>query len=498
MQRINQEKQLIEEIKECIPDAYQELIDSATIFAKEIHKNDFRDSGENFLIHTLNVALNCCEIGLDTNSVLAAILHQTITLGDKTKEEIDGILKDIESMFGEDVKCLVSSVEEINQATKLDKQTDFKVLQKYFIGGVNDLRPTLIKICDILDNIRTIKYVPEEKQKKFSKKIFNIYGPLCEYTNLPKIKREIENVAFEIASPINYNSIKEKLKNENINEDTLNKYKEYLETIIGILGFKTKIFGRIKGEYSIFNKLRKYEDELNLKGLGNVNDIYAFTVLTDSKEKCYEVSHAIQDLSNDLPEFFDDYIQLPKPNGYSGIHITTRIPEISNQPIEIQIMTDEMYEVNTYGPASHIAYKAALKRIAPEAKDIEWIKDVHESIDSTKEKAKLKRSIPINAEIFNNIIFVQTPLGKLIELPKYSTPIDFAYKIHQEIGNSAISAKVNNIAVKLSHTLNTGDIVEIICQKGKTMPDPKWFSFVASNSTRQRIMRTLASKTKLK
>jgi guanosine-3',5'-bis(diphosphate) 3'-pyrophosphohydrolase len=490
--RLTNEKQLTEEIMVNVPDKYEYLVKEAIELASELHSGEYRLSGEPFFIHALNVGRNCARISLDTDSIITGILHQTTSSKFKTKQQITEILNRIRQKFGGDVYELIKTLTYITEYTNLKYGTDLKVLQKYLMSGVSDIRPTLIKICDVLDDAQTCDTLSPEKRPLFAQKIYNVYAPLCEYLNLSNYKKIMEEEVFKYTQNDDFKSVKSMFEKYKITDSLITKYSSYFETIVkDILGYESKIYGRSKGIYSTYVKLKKYVDEGKGSDISNINDIVAFTILGKTEIDCYQILHALQNLCENDPNNFDDYILLPKPNGYKAIHACIQIPEISPLWIEVQIMTDEMNYTNTYGPASHIAYKAAKARFAKATKEHNWVEILHNSILKHKNERENQRSIPISGEFLKNRIFAQTPNGMILELELGSTCIDFAYSIHTSIGNSAVSAVVNGKEVKLSQILNTGDVVEIITRKGKTKPEKEWLEFAQSLSTKRNIREGL-------
>ena len=494
MQRITDIEKLIIEIKNNIPDVFEHLIDSAIEFTKKYHKDELRISGEPFIIHALNVGRNCAQIQLDTDSIIVGMIHQITSKKTKSPSDILKIKAEIKDTFGENVLSLFNSVEHITEYTNLKYGSDLKVLQKYLIAGVEDIRPTLIKICDVLDDAQTCDSFPKPKLNLFAQKMINVYSPLCEYFNLSEFKRIIEESVFEFQNPEDFKSVDGLFKLQGIEDSVIEKYSEYLRTIVtDILGYNSNIYGRAKGKYSTHQKLYKYLKEGKGKNITSIMDLIAFTIIGKSESDCYSILHAIQSLCLNDPTHFDDYILLPKPNGYKGIHLCIKIPEILDIWIEVQIQTDEMHYTNTFGPASHIAYKAAKERFPKASLEFNWVEQLHNAIKEHKNLRETNRSIPILNTFLNNRIFVQTPKGKIIELEKDSTAIDFAYAIHTQIGNSAISAIVNNKQCKLSQILKPGDVVEIVTRKGKTHPDKLWLEFASSLTTKREIREALRS-----
>lgn len=494
MSRETDRNKLIEELKKYIPDTFEKHVLSAINFAKVIHGSHKRYSGEDYDIHSLNVALNVAKLKMDTDSIISAILHQSITSKLFTTPEIEEIKNQIEENYGSNVLYLVEQVESVNNATKYNKDLNTTVLNRYLIGSSKDIRPLMIKICDTLDDIRTVEYLDKPKIKSFCKKVLDVYSPLSEYLNLSKIKKELDETAFKNLNPEMFQTIDDLLTRNNINENLIDRYIDYLNTLVDILGYKPKIIGRLKSRYSTYLKLSKYLKEGKGTNLSSIKDILAFSIITKNEKDCYEISEAIKSLTDEDPSQFDDYITKPKPNGYRAIQINTKAIEVSELNVEIHVLTLEMYHYNTYGPASHIAYKASKSRFASKADSLNWVEEIQKSIEKHINERETKRSIPIDGSVFANKLFVFTPKGQIIELDKGSSCIDFAYRIHTSIGHSAVMAMVNGKPKSLTHTLNTGDIVDITTQKGKNSPDPEWLKHIKSTSTRYKITKRLKEK----
>lgn len=496
-QRETDLEKLKEKILAKVPDKFEDLVLKAINLGKELYDGQERFSGENFIIHGLNTAYNCSQLNLDTNSIIAAILHQSASRTYKNEEKAKETLRKIKKEVGEDVTNLIESVEQISQSTKSDKETDIATLKRYIVAGVGDLRPALIRLCDILDDARTLQHIPKEKQLGSAKKIFNIYGPIAEYFNLSDLKKEMEELAFKTIDPQTFAKIDGWMKDLNINIDLKEAYIGHLELISDILGYQPKIYGRVKGVYSTYKKLEKYINEEKMGGIKEIRDLLAFTIISQNEKDCYNISDALQRLTENDPDEFSDYIFKPKPNGYKALHLCIKIPEISDLWVEVQILTHEMYYINTYGPASHIAYKEALRSYVNPTDKYSWVESMHKAIKEHINQREENISIPIPSTFLEDEIFASTPKGKLIQLRKGYTALDFAYKIHSDIGNSAIKAKIDGKEAKLSTVLENGQTVEIICQKGKS-PEPKWLDFAISTMARRKIFESIERKRKIK
>jgi len=473
------------EILENSPQSFNSLVNDAIKFAQEAHKGESRKSGEDFIIHPLNTALTVAKIGLDTDTIIASLLHSLAHKEDKMNE--------IKEIFGEDVYNLITQTRKIHDATK-NSRTHDEVITKYILNRSKDIRPIIIKLASALHNVQTIEHLPDEELKDTLRKISNNYANLAEYLNFNTIKKELEENAFKVYQPVEYKSITEKMESLNINDELLNRYREVITK--ELTDIPVKVEGRIKGKYSIYNKLKKYEKEWKDPNITSLTDIIAFRVITQNMDDCFLALEKIMDNAELNTELFKDYISNPKPNGYQAIHSIVKFPEISNLEIEVQILTEVMHYTNTYGRASHIAYKASQSRFARPTDVYSWVEDVHNKIESHISKRNLKRSIPIECNIFENEVYAFTPKGEIIPLTKGDTALDFAFKVHTQIGNSAIGAKINGIAGKLDTVLKTDDVVEIKTQKDKKWQNESALKIVNSSSSRTKILQGICKKNK--
>ena len=482
------QNQIIEEICDKVPDKFEDLVKEAISFAETIHKGRKRENGDDWIVHSLCVALSCAEMRADTNTIIAAFLHD-FSQFDTEEKTIDE--KYVIETFGEDVFNIIHSTRKINKATAC-KETDYNIITKYILKNAKDIRPVLIKLADIYHNSQSLDALDEDTRNTAVQKIFNIYGPLAEYLNLNTLKKEIEENAFKVYKPVEYKYLNEKLENIGISQDLLNKYLGELEKYASKFEYRPKIEGRIKNKYSIYNKLKKYEKEgIELK-LSRLKDLLAFRIITKTEDDCYKFLEKLMDTAELNYDLFDDYIMQPKPNGYRAMQVPLKFKNISDElEIEVQIMTHEMYYYNTYGPASHIAYKASKKRFAEASNKFNWIENLHKAIDEQINKRETERSIPIHCDIFTNRTFVFTPKGKIIELKKGCTVLDFAYAIHTQVGYSAVGAKTNGRTAGLDTQLKTGDIVEIKTQRNKKYPNIKSLQYVKSRRARTKIYQGL-------
>lgn len=488
--------ELIKEILRIIPDRYEDIVQKAISFAEELNRGKKRETGEDWILHSLNVAYICAEMKADTDTIISAILHDFSNFDTEAITEKEKYVLDT---FGEDVFNLIKAARRINKATA-SEETDYSVITKYILKNSEDIRPVLIKLADVSHNSESLDILNERNKGIVTKKIFNIYGPLAEYLNLFPLKKKIEENAFKISKPEEYEYIEKELKRLGINDDLKEKYLNILKRYGENFRYIPQIEGRIKSKYSIYNKFKKFEKEgLDFK-MENIKDLIAFRIITKTEDDCYKFLEKLMDTAEINYDLFDDYIMKPKPNGYRAIQGPLKFKDVSEVlEVEVQIMTHEMHYFNTYGPASHIAYKASRKRFAESTDKYNWVEDLHKAIEENINNRGTKRSLPIKCDIFKNRTFVFTPKGKILELENGCTALDFAYLLHTQIGYSATGANINGKAVSLDTVLNTGDIVEIKTDKKKKYPSENSLKMVNSKSAKSKIYRgiTKAKKEKL-
>jgi len=489
--RLTDKSKLIEGILKKVPNRYEANVLEAIKYAEEKHKGEKRFSGEDFIIHALNVAHYCAQINLDTTSIITALLHQVSSLSLKSKDDANKINMEIKDKFGEEIYNFIITLEQIKNATKLNHEIKTEVLKRFIISSTPDIRPIIIKICDILDDTRTIDHLGEDKKKDFCNKVLNVYAPLCEILNLNRIRVEISDTCFAIQKPLEAKYIKDSLRKRAISAHLLEQDIKYIKTITEILDYNAIVEGRRKSIYSIYKKFQKYFNEGTLPVLDEIKDTLAFRVITKTEEDCFKIADAIRQLTVEYPDKSDDYITNPKPNGYRAIQLIVKIPEISSNLLEIQILTHEMFYYNSYGPASHIAYKESQKRNEESTNAYNWVEDIHKAFDNHINLRETEMSIPISGEVFKNRVFVFTPQGHLIELPQGGTVLDFAFAVHSSIGLAATHGKINGLSVKLDQEVSTGDTIEIITQKGKSSQDPQCLNWVKTEMARKYLRKSL-------
>ena len=410
------------------------------------------------------------EIGLDTDAITAALLHDCL-------EDTDASFEEISRMFGETVANLVEGVTKLTrvQYSTMEEQ-QMENLRKMFMAMSKDIRVILIKIADRLHNTRTLQYQTPAKQISKSMETMEVYAPLAHRLGMQKIKWELEDTSLQYLDPEGYQEIIDYLKK---NEDSANSFMNAIQSKIterlASVGIHGSIYGRIKHTYSIYRKMRAQN-----KTIDELYDLYAFRVIVDNIADCYNVLGHIHDLFNPIPGRFKDYISTPKPNMYQSLHTTV----IGSQgiPFEVQIRTWEMHQTAEYGVAAHWKYKQHAGEGSE--KEFEWVRRLLENQQDTEADDYIHS---LKVDMFDDEVFVFTPKGKVISLPAGSTPIDFAYAIHSAVGNRMIGAKVNNRIVTLDHVLKNGDIVEILTSKNAKGPSRDWMKIAKSNEARSKI-----------
>ena len=457
-------------ILKCMPYADMDLINQAVDYARNKHKDQLRKDGSPYIIHPLAVAEIVAEIGLDTDAVLGALLHDCI-------EDTDASHDDIDRIFGPTVAELVEGVTKLTRANfSSSEQAQMENLRKMFMAMSKDIRVVLIKIADRLHNMRTMQYQSPEKQIKKCRETMDIYAPLAHRLGMQKLKWELEDTALRYLEPVYYEGIMNYLNaHKEQDEAFMQTIQERITTRLSAVGIRNTTYGRIKHVYSIFRKMHTQS-----KTLDELYDVYAFRVIVDSIPDCYNVLGHIHDLFNLVPGRFKDYISTPKPNMYQSLHTTV----IGSQgiPFEVQIRTWEMHETAEYGIAAHWKYKQGTG--SGNEKDFEWVRRLLESQQTTDAEDYVQS---LKIDMFDDEVFVFTPKGKIVSLPAGSTPIDFAYAIHSGVGNAMVGAKVNNRIVNIDSKLKNGDIIEVLTSKNAKGPSRDWLGICKSNQARTKI-----------
>ncbi|MGB9843694.1 MAG: RelA/SpoT family protein [Caldisericia bacterium] len=452
-------------------------------FAKKAHEGQVRASNEPYILHPINVALILLSFGVDLSTIEASLLHDVV-------EDTSVSLDTIKDKFGKEVASLVDGVSKISQIKFLSlEEWKLESLRKVLIAMASDFRVVFIKLADRLHNMRTLNYLTDEKRKEIAKETMEIYVPLAHRLGIYTLKWELEDLAFKYLEPEIFQDLKIKVsKKREERENEIIEIKKKIENLLIENSIICRVEGRAKNLYSIYRKMK-----LENKTFDEIFDLTALRVIVPTVYDCYKALGVIHTRWKPIPGRIKDYIAIPKPNGYQSLH-TTLIGD-NGEPFEIQIRTEEMHKNCEYGIASHWSYKEKGKKIDPDmSKKINWVRQIAEwqkTIPSAREFINR-----VKEDIFSDEIFIFTPKGEIINLPVDATPIDFAYKIHTEIGNKCIGAKVNGKIVPLNYKLKTGDRVEILISKTSPGPSRDWLKFVKSSSTKEKIRQFYRKKEK--
>lgn len=466
---------IVSEVKHTQPGANVDLISNAYELAREAHEGQKRASGEEYIIHPLNVAYILSDMHLDEAAISAALLHDVV-------EDTTFTIEEMQEKFGDEVAMLIDGVTKLGKIEyKSKEEQQLENYRKLFLAMAKDLRVILIKLADRLHNMRTLKYMRADKQKRIARETIEIYAPLANRLGISNIKCELEDLCLRYLEPEIYYDLVENVKQKRQErqafiDDAMAQLREKLVSA----GMKAEIRGRAKHFYSIYRKMRR-----DNKDISEIYDLSAVRVLVETESECYGVLGLIHAMWKPMPGRFKDYIAMPKSNGYQSLHTTVMT---RGYPLEIQIRTFAMHQVSEYGFAAHWKYKETGKSTnAANAYDqkMSWLRQM---VNLQQELADPREYVEaLKVDVFADEVFVFTPRGDVIGLPKGSIPLDFAYRIHTEVGHHCVGAKVNGKLVPLEYKLKNGDIVSIITNKANNGPSRDWLNIVASSETRNKI-----------
>jgi len=465
-------KALIEKIRVYEPEADLILVKRAYTVAKKAHLDQYRKSGEHYIFHPLGVANILAKLELDTTSIAAALLHDVV-------EDTAVSLDDIEKDFGKEATELIDGLTKLSQIEfKSEEEQQAENLRKMMLAMSKDIRVIFIKLADRLDNMRTIQHLNPEKQKQKARETLDIYAPLAHRLGIFKIKWELEDLSFKTLEPKKYAEIAKMVsETRKKREDYLKEASEILSAELKKVKIKNEIIGRIKHYYSIYEKMIRRGKEFN-----EIYDLSGLRILVGSVNDCYAVLGVIHSLWKPIPGAFKDYIAMPKFNMYRSLHTTVIGP--TGRPLELQIRTYDMHSTAEYGVAAHWHYKEGTRMNKGEEK-LSWLRQMLEWESETKDSKDFLETLKI--DLFETEVFVFTPKGDVVSLPKGSTPLDFAYNIHTDVGHRCIGAKVGGKIVPLEYELQNGDIVEILTSKTSSGPSRDWLNIVKTSSARTKI-----------
>ena len=461
---------LIERVQKQTPSADVDKIRMAYECANAAHEGQKRKNGDPYIIHPVSVAEIIVEMGLDTDSICAGLLHDCM---EDTNFQYDQIAE----KFGTSVADLVDGVTRLGQLHYSKEQEQMEDLRKMLIAMAKDIRVILIKLADRLHNMRTIQFMTVEKQRSKSLETMEIYAPIAHRLGMQKVKWELEDLSLQCLDPIGYKEIVDGLERQRSeHEEMLERIKKTIGTKLNESGIKNSISARVKHIYSIYRNM--YEQN---KSIDEIYDICAVRVIVDSVADCYNVLGYVHDLYKPIPGRFKDYISTPKPNGYRSLHTT--VIGRSGVPFEVQIRTEEMHKIAEYGVAAHWKYKQHVDKNGSE-ETYAWIRQLLESQQDTEAEDFIKN---IKVDLFSDEVFVFTPRGDVVNLPAGATPIDFAYGIHSAVGNRMTGCKINSKIAPIDYTLQNGDIVEILTSKETRGPKRDWLNMIKTSEARNKI-----------
>ena len=458
-----------------------DLIGRAYDVAEEMHRGQLRKSGEPYLIHPMAVAEILADLGMDEETIIAGLLHDVVEDTPYTSEELA-------SDFGDEVELLVDGVTKLGSLkfeSKEERQAEN--LRKMFLAMSKDIRVLIIKLSDRLHNLRTINYMTHDKIIEKCRETLDIYAPLAARLGIYAMKMELEDIALKFLEPEAYYDLAEQVsQRKGEREDAINNVVDKIRSSLEEIDINFDIYGRSKHFYSIYKKM-KYQH----KNLDEIFDLMAVRIIVDSIRDCYAVLGLVHTMWTPIPGRFKDYIAMPKPNMYQSLH-TTVMGE-SGKPFEIQIRTYEMHRIAEYGIAAHWKYKEGITSDKEEVK-LSWLRQALEWQKDVKDPKEFMESLKM--DLFSSQVFVFTPQGNVIELPAGSTPLDFAFKIHSDVGCKCVGAKINGKMVTIDHILENGDIIEIITSPNAAGPSIDWLKIAKSSSARNKIRQWLKKENK--
>ena len=469
--------ELVERVLAYDPDADEAMLNRAYVFTVQKHGTQKRASGDPYFSHPVEVAGLMTELKLDQDTIITALLHDTV-------EDTLTTVADIERLFGPDVARLVDGVTKLSKIeTMSESERAAENLRKFLLAMSEDLRVLLVKLADRLHNMRTLHYIrSEEKRRRISRETMEIYAPLAERVGMYEYMREMQLLAFEQIEPEAYATITGRLAAIRSEEGAqVDAIALEIKKVLAGEGMRVEISGREKHPYSIWRKMAERHVSFE-----QISDIMAFRVLTENEDDCYRALGLLHRAWQMIPGRFKDYISTPKMNGYRSLH--TSLIYSNAMRVEVQIKTREMHELNEYGLAAHWSYKQGGTQ--PDAQ-IGWLRDLVEILDASHDAEELLENTKM--AIYQDRIFAFTPKGALFQLPKGSTPIDFAFAVHTNLGAAAVGAKINGRHVPLRTVLGNGDVVEIIKSRNSE-PQLSWLGFVVTGKARAAIRRFVRQK----
>ena len=471
----------IEKLLEYNPNYDVELLDKAYQTAKKLHEGQFRKSGEPYIIHPMAVAEILAQLKMDDVGVAAGLLHDVV-------EDTVYTLEDCRRDFGDEIALIVDGVTKLKSLNyESEKDSENETIRKMFLAMSKDIRVLIIKLADRLHNMRTIDYMTPQKIKQKSKETLEVYSPLAARLGMYAYKFELEDIAFKGLEPEAYEKLKEQLDKKAAERIcTVDVIIAEIKKLIADMNLTYEIYGRNKHMYSIYKKM-----QFQHKSLDEIFDLTAVRVIVPTVRDCYAVLGAVHTRWTPIPGRFKDYIAMPKSNNYQSLHTT--VLGDGGQPFEVQIRTYEMHYIAEYGFAAHWKYKEHVKQSDEESK-LAWLRQTLEWQKDIKDSGEFVEAVKV--DLFSNQVFVFTPRGRAIELPAGSTPLDFAFKIHTDVGYKCVGAKVNGKIVPIDYQLKNGEIVDILTSPNSKGPKADWLKIVKTSSAKNRIRQFLKKENK--
>jgi GTP pyrophosphokinase len=470
--------ELVERVKSYDPNADEDALNRAYVYAMKVHGSQKRESGDPYFSHPIEVAGILTDLKLDDNSIITALLHDVV-------EDTRATLKDVEQKFGKDIGRLVDGVTKLSRLELQSEQTKHaENFRKLVVAMSEDIRVLLVKLADRLHNMRTLESVKSpDKRRRVARETMDIYAPLAERIGMQRFKDELEDLAFAQLNPDARDSIQARMEFlKRTGEDLPDKIVDQLRRTLAEDGTEAWVSGRVKSPYSIWRKMQRQNVAFE-----QLSDLVAFRIVVESVEHCYQALGILHSWYPVVPGRFKDYISTPKPNGYRSLHTGLIGPE--RQRIEIQIRTREMHEVAEFGVAAHWKYKQSTQQI--DGRQYRWLRELLDILEHASNPEEFLEHTKL--EMFQDQVFCFSPKGDLIALPRGATPVDFAYAVHSEVGDTCVGSKVNGRMVPLRALLRNGDQVEIITSRAQT-PSPDWETFVVSGKAKSRIRRFVRMK----
>lgn len=475
---------IINKIESYNPLANIDIVVKAYNYAEIAHSSaQMRLSGERYFVHPYTVALILCDMHMDVQTIAAGLLHDVV-------EDTGRTYEDIKREFGKEIADMVDGVTKLSKVKYRDKEErQAESLRKMIIAMSKDIRVVIIKLADRLHNIRTLEYMPVEKQKQKAMETLEIYAPIANRLGMASIKWELEDTSLKYIDPEGYADLVQKVSQKN------EERKEFIQSIVDIIKNKlidanlniVEVTGRPKSLYSIYKKMY-----IKNKPFDQIYDITALRVIVESLQDCYGALGIVHTMWKPIPGRFKDYIAMPKPNMYQSLHTTVIGPD--GEPFEIQIRTLEMHRTAEYGIAAHWKYKEGITEESNFDEKLNWLRQMLEWQQDTNDPEEFMENLKI--DLYTDEVFVFTPKGEVIDLPISSTPLDFAYRVHSEIGNKCVGAKVNGRIVPLDYKLKTGEKVEILTSANSSGPSRDWLKIVASSQAKAKIKKYFKEKDK--